>query len=294
MSKARNWAFTYYPEGATPQVAAIAATFGTQAEEIIKRCQSVGVIRFIVFGIEICPDTGRVHFQGYLQCKKVTNMKQLRELMSEVGLSNSHLEIAIKDAKTNIAYCEEDGVVYRYGTPLQQGQRRDLEHIKEMVSDGNNLRDIAMAHPGDFIRYHKGIEKYIDVLTEPEMKYEKVEVTVIVGQPGSGKTRYVYEHAKSLYVVPPPFNNTIWFDGYRDQEDILFDDFDGWVPFKFMLQLMDGYPMKLPAKGSFVHKRWKRVWITSNHAIETWYSQKFLDETNLAAFKRRILTNLQL
>ena len=114
-------------------------------------------------------------------------------------------------------------------------------------------------------------------------KFTPTVVKVFIGKPGTGKTRKVYELDPSVYLVPEPVNGILWFDGYETQEAILFDDFYGWVKYHTMLNLLDGYPMQLPIKGSYVYRNWTRVYITSNKHPREWY-----DRPEWNALHRRI------
>ena len=82
-----------------------------------------------------------------------------------------------------------------------------------------------------------------------------------------------------------PINGNIWFDNYTGQEDILLDDFYGWIKYHTLLQLLDGYLCNYQLKGSTVWKNWSRVFITSNKDPSEWYNRPEWD-----ALRRRITT----
>jgi len=69
---------------------------------------------------------------------------------------------------------------------------------------------------------------------------------------------------------------------------VVIDDFYGWLPLNFMLQLMDRYPMQVPVKGGYVNWAPRFIYITSNKHYVHWY--KWLEHGNdmLRAFERRI------
>lgn len=103
-----------------------------------------------------------------------------------------------------------------------------------------------------------------------------------------GKTRFVYRDASdrslSLFALPcGDSGNQVWWDGYDGQTAILFDDFYGGVPYGSFLRYLDGYPVRLAVKGSFCHKAWTTVYITSNKPPECWYKKGLTP-----ALKRRI------
>lgn len=47
-------------------------------------------IKYLVFQVERCPDTGRLHLQGYVQFNNQTDLQLARELLSKTA----HLEPA--------------------------------------------------------------------------------------------------------------------------------------------------------------------------------------------------------
>ena len=132
------------------------------------------------------------------------------------------------------------------------------------------------------IRYTKQLKDVQTMLVEPRDRNEPMYVEVIIGTPGSGKTRSVYDKEPEVYTVPIQQSNSVWFDGYQGQEAVLFDDFYGGIKYSNMLQLLDRYPIQVPIKGGYVNWRPKRIYITSNKDIETWYG------SDIPALKRRI------
>lgn len=59
-------------------------------------------------------------------------------------------------------------------------------------------------------------------------------------------------------------NGNVWFDGYDGEEDIVINEFKGWLPVSLMCRLVDAAPLSLPTKGGHVKCLVKRVWIDSN------------------------------
>ena len=109
---------------------------------------------------------------------------------------------------------------------------------------------------------------------------DPVDVVVIIGQAGVGKTRACYNADEYLYQV----TDFKWWDGYVSQETILIDDFYGSrCSYSTLLRLLDRYQYSLPIKNSFTWKRWKTVLITSNVHPEQWYTKGFTP-----ALQRRI------
>ncbi len=75
-----------------------------------------------------------------------------------------------------------------------------------------------------------------------------------------------------------------WWDGYDGQEDVVMDDFYGWLKWSFLLNLLDRYPMLVPIKGGTKEFVAKRVFITSNKKPEMWYP----NQIDIAPLVRRL------
>lgn len=105
--------------------------------------------------------------------------------------------------------------------------------------------------------------------------WRKVEVVLLVGETRLGKTRWVYDNfdMTSFWVVPA-ISSGVWFDGYDGQTDVLWDDFAGhvMVSVSLLLQILDGYTLRLPKKGGFVSWRPSRIAITTNLSPKVWYN----------------------
>lgn len=245
-----------------------------------KKWESIQEIQYIVGQLEKCPTTNKIHWQGYIECNKAIDMKKLKELL---GYNQIHLERRIGTQDQAIKYVSKNetkiGPTYEYGNKKEQGKRNDITNALTMLQNGNSINQIIDEIP-NMLRYDKHLERYIQRSVEP--RDFETEVTVLIGEPGSGKTRHVIDNEKDLWIMPEPSSGTTWFDGYIGQEAVLIDDFAGNIRYNFLLQLTDRYPMRVNVKGGYVQWRPKRIYITSNYEIESWYQQ------DCAALKRRI------
>lgn len=84
------------------------------------------------------------------------------------------------------------------------------------------------------------------------------------GDTGTGKSKKAYEGLDSdqvLFIAKS--GQQLWFDGYRGQRRVVFDDFrKDWCTFHYLLQLLDRYPIDVPVKGGFVPWRPGEIVIT--------------------------------
>ena len=226
-------------------------------------------------------DSGTLHLQGAITFKRAYRLTQLKKLNERV-----HWEIAkVQDAEN---YCTKGEIVIDSNNG-KQGARSDLKAVVDQLKKGDTMQAIAEEFPELYIKYHKGLSALKKEI-QPRIKdFTKTSVTVFWGPPGCGKTRKVHELEDNVYNVMEPINGSLWFDGYEGQEAILFDDFYGWIKYHMLLQLLDGYKMQLPVKGSTVWKNWTRVYITSNKQFTEWY-----DRTECKALERRITSQIKM
>ena len=226
-------------------------------------------------------DEGTPHLQGAVTFKRVYRHSQLSKLIPRVIWIPA---INVVDPEN---YCIKGEIIIDINN-AKQGKRNDL---KDAIATATESGIVAMArnHPETFVRYHRGIQELLYTIYEAP-PWVTVEVIVLWGPPGSGKSRLAREIDPKLFNVPEPVNGSIWFNGYRGQKTILLDDFyGGWgIKYHTMLQLLDGYEMQMPVKGTFTHKQWNKVIITSNKPPEEWYTN--VDDTS--ALLRR-LTKVQ-
>jgi len=64
-----------------------------------------------LYGKEICPTTGRIHFQGFMHLKKAMRITELKLI------GKPHLEACKGTEEQNEKYCSKDGNVVKWGYP---------------------------------------------------------------------------------------------------------------------------------------------------------------------------------
>lgn len=250
--------------------------------------------RFSVFQEETCPETGRVHIQGYSEFTRPVRVSSLKVDC----FHKCHFERRRGTRDQAIDYCqkEESRVVgsepiwvgdYKRGG---QGKRVDLLEVKSLLDEGKSEVAISEECFPAWCRYHKAFRRYRDI--HVEVRSWKTTFTILWGDAGTGKTRAVYDQFgfDKVYDVPRPNGGSVWFDGYVpvNHEVILFDDFYGWCPLHLLLKLADRYPMQLPVKGSHVPMVAKHLYITSNTHYDEWYKWDEFASALKDAFVRRI------
>jgi len=256
-------------------------------ENVLKKNENV---RYAIWQLEQCPTTHRMHIQGYLEVKNKIGMKGVKEIL---GDPTAHIERRRGTQGQAVDYCSKTNTKvagpWEYGKKSEgQGERCDLLALTEGIKNGLTIYDIVEQFPGQFIRYNRGIERMMAIKDERNMDDREIEVAVLWGGTGSGKTRIVMKNRENMYIRGLASYGQTWWDGYRGQESILFDEFYGQVKLSDMLRYLDRYPLQIPIRGGYTYARWKKVFITSNTPPWEWYANAGAPKEVLAAFRRRI------
>lgn len=218
---------------------------------------------------------------GFINLQRKWRFNRIKEL---VGAS-AHIEAAKGSDSDNERYCSKGGDVWSFGEPLKQGERTDLKRVVSTVEQSTSLSEVIAAHPEAYIRYHRGIEKLFCATGKSVVRQWKSQSIVFYGESGSGKSRAAAEltNQKAYYKTRGE-----WWDLYQGQEDVIFDDFYGWIKLDEFLRVTDRYPLQVPIKGGFVQFIAKRIIFTSNKEPLEWYSSDVLSGELKKAFIRRL------
>lgn len=251
---------------------------------------------YIVYQREVCPETKREHWQGYVEFSKKKRFNAVKLFLED---NAAHLELRKGTAEQCRTYCTKldsrklGEQPHEYGE-ISKPSANEFETIVNELRTGATPTDLLGDHPSAFIRYYRGIlAVYSHFASEQRVSFNKPRVSVIWGPPGTGKTRWVMDYATDKYggkVYRKSYTEgqPSWWDGYKDHELILIDDFEGReAAIEELLTLLDGYghTKSWPIKGGFVSIKPKEIIFTSNTDPINWYALK--SQTKKDALKRR-------
>lgn len=271
-TQARNWCFT---------------DFKNSSEELQNIFDSYHpeCIRFMCWGVETCPTTNKIHMQGFVQ---FTTKRRLKGVQKFFG-HPLHCESIKGHITDNTNYCSKAGHYTECGKYIVQGQRTDLEMIQREIIDGANLDNIMDNHFQKYCQYRNGIRDYVDACQRRNVpEWRELDVEVVYGETGVGKTRSCVEECTKNNV--PYFkiegDQLDWFDGYNDEKVLIIDEYDSQIKLTRLLNILDGYRLRLPIKGSFSWANWTKVYITSNISPNDWHQNA--KDVHKKALMRRI------
>ncbi len=265
----RHWVVTY-PNAPASIYEAIISAHDAYAADTTQPCGLFGgTVRYFI-GQRERGDGGLDHLQCYITFRdKIT----LNTCKRRIG--NAHCESRLGTHEEARSYCSKTdtriGGPWEFGKPVKgQGQRTDIEALQMVLDQGDvPLTEVISEHFGLYLRYHKGIEKYRMLKSQP--RHFPCAMIVYWGVTGAGKSHKAYNDFPGAFYVPAGSGN--WYDGYDGESTIIFDEFSGDIPFRFLLRLCDKYPLLLPIKGGHVQCRASTIVFTSNTDPRIWYPE---------------------
>lgn len=238
---------------------AMCFTLNNWTEEEFKSIGKWKGVKYLVVGKEV-GENGTPHLQGYVEWKSTKLWTTVHNKLPRAhweGKSN------LSTPKQAAEYCKKDGKFFEYGELSNQGERSDLNKIRDLIREGVIMEEIATENFSDFCRYHKAWEKYQNLLQKPRTQGSKIFWSF--GESGTGKTQFAVSNnsENSMFIK----DGTMWWDGYTQQDKIIIDDFDGKWPYRDFLRLLDprGLAYQGQVKGSFVNINSKEIYITCEH-----------------------------
>ncbi len=242
-ARTRNWAFTDF----------------NNIDYHSRYTEYQDIIRYICWGREICPDSGKVHFQGWLQTE---NPKRMSEIKKILGCRKLHVEAMYADEVKNDIYCQKEGNWQRLGEFIVQGQRTDYENIKKMIRNGSSDLEIADRYFSQWTRCRTAFAKYRELVAEEQTRvFRKVQVEIYSGKTGTGKTRMAMAENDVFKIQGDKLQ---WWDGYTGQNVLVIDEYANQVGLTKLLGILDGYQLRLAVKGEFTYAKWHKVILTTN------------------------------
>lgn len=221
--KGRRFVFTYFPKG---------------DEDLWDPAD----MSYMFYGLEKCPTTNRLHHQGWYITH---NSRSERAMCKRLGCWT---RIMRGNYTHNWKYCEKDGQIVEKGTRPKQGQRSDLNQLKDqIVNKQKTPEDVAMETPILYHQYGRTLNTIHDIVLRKTWRTEKTRCIWYKSGTGCGKSHKAFTdyHPDTHYVWS---DDKGWWDNYRQQDTVIIDDFRGQIPYNMLLRLADKWPMEVPRR----------------------------------------------
>jgi hypothetical protein len=211
--------------------------------------------QYVIYGKEV-GESGTPHLQGFIYWKNPISFKSMRK-----KIPRAHIEVC-KCIPSAIEYCKKERDWIDHGLPPNQGERKDIDKVKDMLQQGSNLRGIILAAESyQSIRHAECHLKYFE-----KQRDHKPHVVWCYGSTGTGKSRYVYEECKDKDTYTA-MSTGRWFEGYDAHTHVIIDDMrKDFMKFHELLRLLDRYAMRVECKGGSRQFVATHIYITSCHS----------------------------
>lgn len=220
-------------------------------------------VRYMCVGEEICPQTGKKHWQGWVQFQSVRRKGGVQNVF---GNHKLHVEPKRGTEYQMDLYCKKENKYQSYGEFWQQGARRDLNEIKTLIDKGASKNDVMEKDFSTYCMYRNGIN---DALAAKEKKDTKdkrsIEVILILGGTEEERTDFVME--KNIHdLFRQNMNNMkrkkLWWDGYDGEKVLFIDNYSYEMGVSPIYDLLLGWQTRLPIKGGHTYAKWNKIIIS--------------------------------
>jgi len=200
-------------------------------------------IRFLAYGDEVCPTTNRPHHQVYLHLynKKATGKRSLNAIGQLFG--GAYVAAMRGNFKQNEAYCGKESELIKLGDEPKQGMRGDLTETTEMIRNGELTVDEVLENDPLMVHtYGRTLAMVEDAANQKKFREWMTKGIWYWGETGVGKSHKAFAgfNPDTHYVKPLEEE---WWDGYKGQEIVIFNEYRNQFQFSYLLSLMDKWPM---------------------------------------------------
>lgn len=242
---------------------------------------------YLLFSREVAPTTGTPHLHIYVELNQQMTMSAIQKKMSN-RLANIDDILKNSTPEKYITYCKKDGNFYEDGTPRKQGERTDLDDLKnDILNNTSNVNSIVVENPMAFHQYGRTLERIERIHLRTKFRTWMTKGYWLYGATGVGKSHMVFQDfdPKTCYVKN---KLTKFWDGYTGQEKVIINEFRGQIDFSDLLDLVDKWPMEVDIKGGEkVPFLAKEVWITSCAPPNEIYKNSLTAHDKIDQFYRR-------
>lgn len=226
-------------------------------------------VNAMYMGLETCPSTGRLHFQGMITFKRTYRMTGL------VKNVDGHVAWKAKKAVDAELYQMKESLIINVNNG-KQGDRTDMKKVIQMVKDKKRPREMLEDADNQVavFRNLRLIREWQYELSEPY--YGPRNVYWIWGPGRTGKSKYAREAAgRGPHFLKVLAGTLQWIRGYKDQTHILLDEVNPETDWKKLLDITEPWnDTYVEDKG--VCKAWMAtdIWITSTMSPEVCFANK--------------------
>ncbi len=251
---------------------------------------------------EIGNKTKREHIHIFIYSKSPIRFTTLKN-----RFPMAHLEKAYGTIKENIDYIRKEGKwkgtskeettiegsFVEFGVVPTELVEKDatMGQLLENIKNGKSIIEIIEDNPQLAFRI-RDIETIRQTYLNEKFSRENRDIicTYIFGESGIGKTFSIFKKygAENIARITNynSSNGIMNFDNYDKSQDVLvFEEFHSQISIENMLNYLDVYPIKLPARYNNKVACYTKVYITSNVPFESQYAEYKMDLKKYAVYQ---------
>lgn len=257
---------------------------------------------FLVFQLEEGSKTGYSHYQCFAQWESPTRLSSIRKSFNSRGWTVQYIAPRMYSVSSCLAYCSKSKT--RIEGPWNRGEAQLPSTDKETLlleaetslAEGTTTVDALLLNPETRGAARRHLT-YLRAIEEAAMRsrWSKTDRQVtghlMWGPPRTGKT---WSLTHERYDYNDVYRVTDWrnpWDSYQSQPILILDEFECQPDFHVLCQILEGYPMELPARYSNKFAAWNQVWIVSNADLDDLvdlYRRQGVSESMLPSLPGRI------
>ncbi len=253
------------------------------------------IMTWLIYAPEVCPDTNRDHWQGFVYWKNAKSTRSCSKLLLNVSVFPKARHATFQHQLNYIkGPYNKDGkskplnpLFQQYGIMPSPGKRGDLTKLCDSILSGEKTpEDILEENPMAYHQYGRTLNATAD-LRGSRTTREKVTTGLwLWGETATGKSHHAWS-GQSRSTVYQWHDDKGWWDQYAGQAVVIMDDFRGEIKYNYLLQLVDKWPARVSRRGRapapFTSQQ---VIITSSKPPE-WVYKRRMAEDSLDQLYRR-------
>lgn len=247
-------------------------------------------IKYARFQREKGEETGTIHFQLFVIFtigKRFSTVKTY--------FPTAHIEQAKGTNLQCREYCSKKETrvsgPYEIGQFAEERSRTDKQGFLQMACAGLSDKEIRDLYPSLYLDKYKEIPSIYRRNLKEQFKNRSrdIEVTYIYGPSRSGKTKYIYDNFQPEEFYRVTIYNNSAFDDYKDEDVLVFDEFNSSFRITDMNHYLDRYYVPLPARYDNRFSMYTKVYIISNLPLSKQYVEEKERKPEIyEAFMKRI------
>ena len=259
-------------------------------EKYFKALKEFGGLKYAIYQYER-GECGTPHLQCFIIYKGGKRFKNVKQ-----DFPTAHLKVPNGSNSDNREYCTKKDT--RLAEPVEIGEfsemraRNDVIQFFDMLKLGATNMMLQNLFPVLYAQYGPDkIEKMRQDILKDEhgKKFRKIKVTYIYGPTRLGKTSYVYERYPLEDICRVNNYERGTFEDYQHQKILVLDEFTGKIEITFMNNLLDKFPVNLPARFANRTACFEEAYIISNLPLDRIYTFEQMNTPEVYdAFKTRI------